>query len=273
MGESAATLRAMLAVAALAVMVEVAWAEDDGSRGALNHAIQQYLAGNAPAARTELQALLARGPTLAPNVRREALLWLGDLLYAEGGPNAARNVFETLLGEAPDYPIDRFAHSPEVVAYFEEMRAALAPPPPDPPELDPDLDLRRGPWPWTVLLPGGVGYFIDKKPVAGAIVGGIQAAGFGLSLATYVQLRESYPLQLVDSQPPDGQFPEEHPERLAEFNTLLMVNRVSASAAVLAYLLPIPIETGLWAGRRGAADGARVTMYVGPTTVTFTGRF
>ncbi|MES2637984.1 MAG: hypothetical protein V4850_00820 [Myxococcota bacterium] len=259
----------MLAVAALAVMVEVAWAEDDGSRGALNHAIQQYLAGNAPVARTELQALLARGPTLAPNVRREALLWLGDLLYAEGGANASRNVFETLLGEAPDYPIDPFAHSPEVVTFFETLRPAAAAPPPDPPELE--LEPEPTPWPWTVLLPGGVGYFIDKKPVAGAIVGGIQAAGFGLSLATYVQLQESYPTRLLDSQPPDGQFPEEHPERLAEFNTLLMVNRVSASAAVLAYLLPIPIETGLWAGR--GARRQRVTMYVGPTTVTFAGRF
>lgn len=258
----------MLAVAALAVMVEVAWAEDDGSRAGLGHAIQQYLAGNAPAARTELQALLARGPSLAPEVRREALLWLGDLLYAEGGANAARNVFETLLDEDPDHPIDRFAHSPEVVALFEELRASVVP---EAAELE--LPAAPTPWPWTVLLPGGVGYFIDRKPVAGAIVGGLQAAGLGVSLATYVELRETYPLRLRDSQPPDGQFPEEHPERLTDFKTLLLVNRVSASAAVLAYLLPIPIESGLWGGRREPTNRPRVTMYVGPTTVTFAGRF
>ncbi|MDP2310021.1 MAG: hypothetical protein Q8P18_28645 [Pseudomonadota bacterium] len=251
----------MLAVATLAVMVEVAWAEDDGSRAGLGHAIQQYLAGNAPVARTELQALLARGPSLAPEVRREALLWLGDLLYAEGGANAARNVFETLLGEDPEYPIDRFAHSPEVVAFYESLRSAAAPPP----LLPSALDLEPTPWPWTVLLPAGVGYFIDEKPVAGAIVGGIQAAGFGVSLVTYVQLRERLPAS--------GQFPEEHPERLAEFNDLLLINRLSVSAAALAYLLPIPIESGLWGARRDAEKRARVTMYVGPNTVTFAGRF
>ncbi|MDP2311621.1 MAG: tetratricopeptide repeat protein [Pseudomonadota bacterium] len=250
----------MMAVAALAAMIGSAWAQDDASRSALSHAIQQYLAGDAAAARAELQVLLAQGPSLAPEVRREALLWLGDLLYAEGGPDAARNVFESLLGEAPDYPIDRFAHSPEVVAFFEGLRATVvAKPPPRPPELDPEPT----PWPWTVLLPGGVGYFIDKKPLAGAIVGGLQVAGFTVSVATYLELRDSYP----GDYPNPAQFPEEHPEALDTFRTLETVNRVSVAAAALAYLVPIPIETGVWAGRR------RVTMYVGPTSVAFSGRF
>lgn len=246
----------MLAVAALAVMVEVAWAEDDGSRAALGHAIQQYLAGNAPEARTELQVLLARGPSLAPEVRREAMLWLGDLLFAEGGPDAARNVFETLLSEAPRYPIDRFAHAPEVVAFFESLRAPMLARPVEPQPRAPE------PWPWMVLLPGGIGFFVDEKPLAGAVVGGLQAASLGLSIATYVELQRTYP--------DGGQFMEEDPERLeklATFKTLVTVNRVSVSAAALAYLLPIPIETGVWAGRR------RLTMYVGPTTVTFAGQF
>lgn len=246
----------MLAVAVLAAMVEVAWAEDNASSAALDHAIQQYLAGNAPKARIELQALLARGPSLAPEVRRQALLWLGDLLYAEGGPNAARNVFETLLGEAPTYPIDPFAHSPQVVQFFEDLRASLEPP---------EFEVQPTPWPWTMLLPGGIGYFIDQKPVAGAIVGGLQIAGFGLSLATYVQLNESYPR--------GGTFPKQYPDRLAEFESLLLVNRVSGAAALLAYVLPIPIETGIWAERQPRAERGRLTMYVGPTTVTFAGQF
>jgi hypothetical protein len=257
----------MLALAAFAAMVEGAWAQDDPSRAALGHAVQLYLAGDTEAARASLQAILATGPSLPANVRREALLWLGDLLYADVGADAARNVFESLLAEDPAYPIDRFAHSPEVVALFDSLRP-VARPVPAPPEL-PDFverpDGPAAPWPWKVLLPGGVGYFIDDKPVAGAVVGGIQAVGLGVSIATYVQLREDYP---AGKWPEPGQYLEEGgEERVEAFRTTLAINRVSASLAVAAWLLPIPIETGVWAGRR------RVTMVVGPNTVTFAGRF
>ena len=37
-----------------------------------------------------------------------------------------REIFETLLGEAPAYAMDPFEHPPEVCRYFEEVRASLA---------------------------------------------------------------------------------------------------------------------------------------------------
>ncbi|MFN7143224.1 MAG: hypothetical protein ACK4YP_05565, partial [Myxococcota bacterium] len=173
----------------------------------------------------------------------------------------ARNVFEALLSEAPNYPIDPFAHSPEVVAFFEEVRRSLAePPPPLPPDEPLELpEPRREPWPWRAAVPGGVGYFIDGKPVAGTVAGGLQLAGLGLSVATYIQLRESYPN--------GGEFPEENPGALEEWRTLLWVNRGAVAVAWLSYLTPLVVETGGWAGKR------RLSVAVGPTTVTFSGRF
>ncbi len=248
--------------AALAMMVEVAWAEDDASHAALTHAVQRYLDGDAAGARSELQALLALGPDLPAEVRREALLWLGDLLFAEGGAGAARNVFETLLDEAPDYPIDPVAHSPEVVAYFESVRRALAEPPPDqlPPDEDPpELEPEREPWPWRSVVPFGVGYFVDKKPAAGVLIGGLQLVGLGVSAALYVDLSNKYPQ--------GGKFPEEQAADLEAFNREAWINRSFAAAGVLSYLAPIAIETGAWSGKR------RLTMAVGPTTVTLSGSF
>lgn len=269
---SGATLRAMLA-AALAVVVDVAWAQEDAPRAALTHAVQRYLAGDTAGARTELQALLALGPSLPPEVRQEALLWLGDLLYAEGGPTAARNVFEALLGEDPDFGVDPFAHAPEMVAYFEEVRATFSRAPPI--LVDPPVAPIRpvAPWRWKVLIPGGIGYFVDKKPVAGAVVGGLQAITFAASVGTWIELTDRYP---TGGQFPEGEFdwpagrrdaPRAAYVQLEEFNTLVTLNQVAFTAAVLSYLVPIGVETGAWATQR------RVSLTVTPTAVTFSGQF
>lgn len=249
----------MLATA-LVVMVGAAHAEDEAARAALAHAIQRYLDGDAAGARQELRSLLALGSDLPADVRRQTMLWMGDLLYAEGGPTAAKNLFESLLSEDPDYPIDPYAHSAQVVAYFEELRAAAAPPPenPEPPELrNPPK-----PWPWTTLLPGGIGWFVEKKPAAGVVIGTLQVASLGLSIATYVQLRDTWP----GEWPAAGEFPQEHPEDMDTWYTLLAVNRTAATVGFLAYLVPIGIETGVWATGR-----ARVS--IGPTRVMFTASF
>lgn len=250
----------MLATA-LAVMIGAARADDDAARAALAHAIQRYLDGDAAGARQELRALLALGSELPADVRRQTMLWMGDLLFAEGGPAAAQNLFETLLAEAPDYPIDPYAHSAQVVAYFEERRAALRPAPPDDPE-PPELRNPPQPWPWTTLLPGGIGWFVEKKPVAGAVIGGLQVASIGLSIATYVQLRDTWP----GEWPSGGEFPQEQPAEMDAWYTLLAVNRTAATVGFLAYLVPIGIETGVWAGARGRVS-------IGPTSVMFTAQF
>jgi hypothetical protein len=248
----------MLALAALVATIQVARAEQADPHAAFVHAIQLYLAGDAVKARDALQDLLAEGPALPPEVRREALAWLGDLLYAEGRPTAARNAFEALLDEQPDYPLDPSAHSPEVVAYFEEVRAQVAAA--RGPEIPPPPTFRdRGPWPWKVLLPGGAFYFTEHEPVSGAVVGGLQLAGLGVSLGTWIELRSHYPN--------GGVFPIGSDAELRDFQTLAWVNRATAAAGCLAYLVPIAVETGGWAGRRN------LMVSVGPTSVTFVGRF
>ena len=212
--------------AALAELVAVASADDDAGRAALAQAVQRYLSGDAAGARAELQALLAAGQELDPATRRDALFWLGDLLYAEagqGGPVAARNIFEALLAEAPDYTVDAFAHPPEVVAYFESLRAELSRPAPEPPELPRPAH----PWPWQVLIPGGVGYFLDGRPVAGALVGGLQAVGLGVSIGTYAELTSTY-------RSYDGRFPQDKEEDYQRFKRLEIVNRSFATMGVLA---------------------------------------
>jgi hypothetical protein len=245
----------MLVLASLVATVPVAMAQEDDARAALTQAIRLYLAGDAAGARDSLQALLARGPSLDAGVRRESLVWLGDVLYGEGGPAAARNSFETVLAEAPDYPIDHVAHSAEVVAFFEEVRAANAPHTPPPPVAP----APRGPWPWKTLLPGGASYFLQGDPVPGAIVGGLQIAGLGVSFGTWLELQRRLPA--------DHTLPEGDEQGLAEFKTLVWINRATATVGCVAYVLPIAIETGNWGARRP------VSVAVGPNTVTFSGSF
>jgi hypothetical protein len=248
--------------AALALTIEVAWAEDDAAHADLAHAVQRYLDGDVAGAREALQSLLARGPSLPAEVRREALLWLGDVLFLEGGPRAAQNVLEALLAEDPAYVVDPVAHAPALVAYFETLRPKLVRPeaPSDPPAALPlPAAPEPRPFPSRAVVPFGVGYFLDEKPAVGAIVGGLQAIGLGVSVALYVDLSDRYPKS--------GTFAEGEEAELEAFYRQATINQLVATAGTLAYVVPLAIETGVWAAR------PRLAMSVGPTTVTFSGRF
>jgi hypothetical protein len=246
----------------LAAIIQVACAEDDAMHAALARAVQRYLDGDAVGARTELQALLSLGPDLPADVRRDALLWLGDIFYAEGGVGAARNTFEALLSEAPDHTIDAYRHDPGVIALFEEVRrevqadrASIPTPPPVP--------VAPSPWPWRSVVPFGVGYFVEGRPAAGILVGSVQLVGLGVSIGTYVDLRQRYP----GDWPDPAEFPKERAEDLTTFKTLLRVNQAAFAVGWLGYLAPIAVDTGVWARER------RLSVAVGPNTVTVTGQF
>jgi hypothetical protein len=111
-----------------------------------------------------------------------------------------------------------------------------------------------------VLIPGGVGYFLDGRPVAGALVGGLQAVGLGVSIGTYAELTSTY-------RSYDGRFPQDKEEDYQRFKRLEIVNRSFATMGVLAWLVPIPIETTRWATSKPVVVG------VGPTSITLAGRF
>lgn len=237
----------MLGTAALAFVLS-ARAQDLDPEARLAGAIRLYLAGDPAAARTELQGVLAVGPALDPTLRRKAMAYLGDILYAEQGPEASRSTFESLLAESPDFVMDPFEHPPEVCAYFEDLRrrtVTIAPPTPPTAEK----------WPWQVMLPGGAYYFTEGRPLPGVVFGTLQLAGLGVSVVTYVQLRDDYREELGRGE-------------LDDFNRLVAINRAAAAVGWVSYVLPLAIETTSWTQRR-----ARVAVTVSPSTVTFTGSF
>jgi hypothetical protein len=63
-------------------------------------------------------------------VRQQARVYLGEVLYRGDEQEAARRIFERVLTEDPSYRIDPFRHPPDVCGFFETIRAYIQPPPP-----------------------------------------------------------------------------------------------------------------------------------------------
>lgn len=241
----------MFGTVALALVVS-ARAQDLEPEARLAGAIRLYLAGDPVTARQQIQGLLAVGPDLDPALRRKAMAYLGDILYAEQGPEAARSTFESLLAESPDYAMDPFEHPPEVCAYFEDLRRRTVPvAPPTFPTPAPSEE----PWPWTVLLPGGAYYFAEGRPAPGVGFGTLQLVGLGVSVFTYVQLKD-------DEREQMGQ------DDYDDFTRLATINRAAATVGWVAYVVPVALETTAWTQRRG-----RVAVGVGPGSLTVSGTF
>lgn len=216
-------------------------------RARLDDAIGTYLAGEALLARDKLRAVLALGPELPPDVRLTALAYLGDILYSEEGPASAREIFETLLGEAPAYPMDPFEHPPEVCRYFEEVRVSLrAPTPPTPRD--------REAYPWLVLAPGGTYYFSKGRVAPGVVFGGLQVAGAVVSIGTFITITDAF----------EGGVQARDPEY---YNRLIAINRTAATVGWLAWTVPVVLESAAF-DRRG-----QVVVALGPRALTVGGSF
>lgn len=222
------------------------------ARTELDAAIQAFLDGDTADAKTRLQGLLARGPELDAPIRRDALAYLGDILLTEDGPSAARNVLEALLDEDAGYRMDPIKHPPEVCAFFEDLRLSRIPVAPPPTRIEP---AKPRPFPYLALLPGGVYYYTDRKPVTGVIVGGLQVGALVTNVVLYSQIQNH---ALV---------PRDDPEAEAEFNRLVVGADVAAAAAWLSWIVPATIEVGRW------ATPTRVQVGVGPGSVVLTGQF
>lgn len=148
-------------------------------------AIRLYLDGNAPAAAQALRSLLARGEELPSDLRLDALAYLGDIAYSQEGRPTARNIFTAILVENPDYAMDPYEHPRDVCDYFETLRdeARRTTTVPQPPRG------YRGRFPYLALLPGGVHYFANAEPVAGAAVAAVQVAALAANVALYAEFR------------------------------------------------------------------------------------
>lgn len=237
-----------------------AQASEIDAQTALDEAVRAYAAGDPASARVQLQQLLALGPALDAGVRQAALAWLGDILYSEGVESAARNVFETLLAEAPDYPMDPFEHPQEVCTYFEKLRAEVVRPPPVPiglpPISPPDPDKPApDPWPALLLAPAGVYYYTEGRLAAGLTVSSVQLTILGLSAYTFIRLENYPPITPGDA------------DELARFNRLVNTNHIISFLQIPAYLLPIAVETAQWGKAR------KVDLTVAPGGVGIQGTF
>lgn len=225
------------------------------ARAKLQEAVQHYLDGDATRARQILSALLGFGPDLEVNVRKEALVWLADILYSEEGEKAARNALEALLSEDPDYTMDSFAHPPELSRFFEQMKAERktvtnVPPPPPPPQ-------KLRPFPLLVFLPGGVYYYVNGQPWVGVTLSTVQVASVAGSAALFVQLSE-LPAEV---EPTDE-------DQVSRARGLRALNWSIATAGWLSLAVPILVESGRWGTER-----ARLSVGTDGKQILVAGRF
>lgn len=243
-------------LALLCFLLRASAAEDTEARAQLKAAVQEYVDGNAAEARQALQILLGQGPDLPADVRLEALAWLGDILYSEEGSKSARTAFEALLSENPKYILDSFQHPPEVVAYFETLRAQLAPTTALPPVLPPITTPSTPPmFPSLILVPGGVYYYTQGRPGLGATLTVLQLGSLASSAVLYSQLV---------AMPDEVEVGDE--ALIQRSSRLRALNWVVAGTGWAALSVPILLETTQW-GR------AQVEFKASPTSIGVQGSF
>jgi hypothetical protein len=131
-------------------------------RDRLDQAVRRYQFGESEIAIGLLSALVVE-EALPDDVRRDARIYLGELLYIGGDKDAARRFFEQVLAKDPDHVIDPFRHPPEVCGFFNYVRAYQSPVRP-----------RDGGQDGAVLVPGM--QLPDTLPARPAIA----YAGFGV---------------------------------------------------------------------------------------------
>lgn len=235
--------------AVLIAAVHEAAAQEPRQR--LDDALRQYAQGDTAAARTALHGIIGEGTALPPDVRQAALAYLGDILFSEAGPDAAKPFFSALLAESPDYVMDPFEHPEPVCEYFESLRAARAPPPFVPPPVDP-----RATAPWMSLVPGGVYWFGTGRIGPGIAVAATQAGLLAVNLV------------LMTNRQADKGIPPDDPEALAAWEARRLAQNLTAGAFYLSLVLPPAIEFSRW-----SAETPTATLSVGPGSLVVAGTF
>lgn len=140
----------------------------------LDEAVRRYQFGERDAAQGMFAALVI-DPAAPSRVRQSARVYLGELLYVAGDKAEARRFFEQVLQREPAFEVDPFRHPPEVVGFFNYVRAYHTAPPepatepavPLPPTLVP-------PSPPSAMLGHGVYHFRHGKPGRGMLYLGLQ---------------------------------------------------------------------------------------------------
>jgi hypothetical protein len=184
------------AALALFTLTNVAIAQEAGARGAtpgqeavdpapatlakdrVDAAIQLYIQGSPSTARDALMLILSE-PELAEHreILAEARVWLGEVQFVLGEHAAAQATFEAALREDPTLRLDPFEHPPEVVTFFDAVRAAQPKPGETPRSPSPS-----GPSMLVTVAPGGLQLYNGQTRLGAAVIGSV--AGMGITCLT-----------------------------------------------------------------------------------------
>ncbi|MCB9759042.1 MAG: hypothetical protein H6739_04315 [Alphaproteobacteria bacterium] len=162
----------------------------------LDLAVRHYVAGERTAARNEL-LVLVNDPSLEDEaLRTEARLWLGEIQYVMGELQAAESTFEAVLFEHPETRLDPFTHPPDVIAFFDAVRASVqvrTPKPVIPPPL-PVLPIRPPPSKLTIAVPGGLQFYNDQPALGVFTVASVAGLGVTtLGMRLWLQAQDEIP--------------------------------------------------------------------------------
>jgi hypothetical protein len=220
----------------------------------IDAAVSLYLAGETTQARRILQGVLVDGGTLGAEERQVAMAWLGDIQFAEQGISAAQSVLAALLAENPDYSMDPMVHPPEFCEAFERLRADLASATPR---------ATKVPYPWQIGLPLGVGYFLDGRPRAGFVAGGLQVAGIVTSFAAEAELMSIRKVGV----------PKGDEAGATSYRIIRTIGEVGGATAWLAWGVPVAIETASWSAARRPSKVTLTSVELHPNGIALAGKF
>lgn len=221
----------------------------------------------------ELDALVARKPKSAA-IRQSAELLLAFSYFVERNEAQARQVLRELLVENPDVTIDRDAHSPPLLAFFDEeresyMKSLAAATVVVAPVLEPPRTTATAPvappqktslgdrHPWLRVLPLGIGHFVNADPTGGAFLAlELACVGFNVGGALwFASLRNS------DGTYRDGAFAAQ------------VLQNVGAFGVIVVAIIEI-VDAFAWSPARGRARLNAPVVDLGPIgeyTLRFTG--
>ncbi|MEC7241860.1 MAG: hypothetical protein VXW32_11560 [Myxococcota bacterium] len=155
----------------------------------LDAALENYLNGDLPGARSEIRRISRLPDFEAFERREEALIYLAEIEYYLGEREAAWETCQRLLLLTPNFRVDPFVHPPELVAFFDSVKSASLQPEP----LAPVQVAPRVPG-WALFLPGGIQLHRDQDVLGILAIAGVGSLSIS-SAALYGALR-GYDLDL-----------------------------------------------------------------------------
>ncbi len=222
-------------------------------RQQLKEAVQRYQLGEFEAALASLADLVV-APNISESLRREARVYMAELLLTQGDREGAELFFRKVLSEDRTAELDPFRHPPDVIGFFQYVKAKLdaevpAPQAASPVTAAPPAPVPRAPW--TTAVPFGAYHFSQRRPIGGTAWFFTHAALIGTSAVTLTLLAT------------DNGAPAEL-QRYDDYLAVRRANWVSSGLAVAA-LAGYYVDVGLhW--KQTKAQRLQARLGVTPTT-------